>query len=174
MHVNKLQNHWVPDASAAAAASWLPCLQLEDHSRLLLESRKAEVTALLFCCGASCWVSQPYLIILNQSLPGTSCIVSLRAVDCQGFAQDSRLKAILHLFVLKRSRNNLRLSRLQLCTGKYDLVSQLLAAKEASGKTFTQISEEIGLTNAFTAQLFHNQVCDSTCTHLPAGCTNCT
>ncbi|KAL3150110.1 hypothetical protein ABBQ38_013449 [Trebouxia sp. C0009 RCD-2024] len=41
--------------------------------------------------------------------------------------------------------------------GKYDLVSQLLAAKEASGKTFTQISKELGLTNAFTAQLFHNQ-----------------
>ena len=42
--------------------------------------------------------------------------------------------------------------------GKYDLVGQLLAAKEASGKTFTQISQEIGLTNAFTAQLFYNQV----------------
>jgi len=41
--------------------------------------------------------------------------------------------------------------------GKYDLVGQLLAAKEASGKTFTQISQEIGLTNAFTAQLFYNQ-----------------
>lgn len=41
--------------------------------------------------------------------------------------------------------------------GKFDLVGQLLAAKEASGKTFTQISKEIGLTNAFTAQLFHNQ-----------------
>lgn len=41
--------------------------------------------------------------------------------------------------------------------GKYDLVGQLLAAKEASGKTFTQISKEIGLTNAYTAQLFHNQ-----------------
>ena len=44
------------------------------------------------------------------------------------------------------------------CAGKNDLVGQLLAAKEASGKTFTQISKEIGLTNAFTAQLFHNQV----------------
>jgi len=41
--------------------------------------------------------------------------------------------------------------------GKHDLVGQLLAAKEASGKTFTQISKEIGLTNAFTAQLFYNQ-----------------
>ncbi|KAA6424890.1 MAG: Cyanate hydratase [Trebouxia sp. A1-2] len=40
---------------------------------------------------------------------------------------------------------------------KHDLVGQLLAAKEASGKTFTQISKEIGLTNAFTAQLFYNQ-----------------
>lgn len=45
--------------------------------------------------------------------------------------------------------------------GKYDLVAQLLAAKEASGKTFTQISQEIGLTNAFTAQLFYNQVSTS-------------
>ena len=27
-------------------------------------------------------------------------------------------------------------------------------------RTFTQISEEIGLTNAYTAQLFHNQVGD--------------
>lgn len=45
-----------------------------------------------------------------------------------------------------------------LAAGKFDLVSQLLAAKEASGKTFTQISQEVGLTNAYTAQLFHNQV----------------
>ncbi|KAK9832326.1 hypothetical protein WJX74_006380 [Apatococcus lobatus] len=41
--------------------------------------------------------------------------------------------------------------------GKLILVNSLLAAKEASGKTFTQISKEIGLTNAFTAQLFYNQ-----------------
>ena len=47
--------------------------------------------------------------------------------------------------------------------GKYDLVGQLLAAKEASGKTFTQISQEIGLTNAYTAQLFYNQVGNLAC-----------
>lgn len=43
-------------------------------------------------------------------------------------------------------------------TGKAELVSQLLAAKEASGKTFTQISKEIGRTNLYTTQLFFNQV----------------
>lgn len=43
-------------------------------------------------------------------------------------------------------------------TGKEDLVYQLLQAKKASGKTFTQIAEEVGLTNLYTAQLFHNQV----------------
>lgn len=37
------------------------------------------------------------------------------------------------------------------------MVSQLLAAKAASCKSFTQISKEVGLTNAYTAQLFHNQ-----------------
>lgn len=58
--------------------------------------------------------------------------------------------------------------------GKYDLVSQLLAAKEASGKTFTQISTEIGLTNAFTAQLFHNQACDHHSRHIAANYTGCT
>lgn len=42
--------------------------------------------------------------------------------------------------------------------GKHELVSRLLAAKEASGKTFTQISKEVGLTNVYTAQLFYNQV----------------
>jgi hypothetical protein len=43
-------------------------------------------------------------------------------------------------------------------TGKPELVSQLLAAKEASGKTFTQIGKEIGRTNLYTTQLFFNQV----------------
>ena len=37
-------------------------------------------------------------------------------------------------------------------------MQQLLAAKAASGKTFTQIAAEAGLTNAYTAQLFFNQV----------------
>ena len=57
--------------------------------------------------------------------------------------------------------------------GKLDLVGQLLAAKEASGKTFTQISEEVGLTNAFTAQLFHNQVCDENAFSGLLLCTSC-
>ncbi len=35
---------------------------------------------------------------------------------------------------------------------------KLLQAKKASGKTFTQIANEVGLTNLYTAQLFHNQV----------------
>jgi len=42
-------------------------------------------------------------------------------------------------------------------TGKTELVNGLLEAKRKSRKTFTQISEEIGLTNAYTAQLFYNQ-----------------
>ena len=42
--------------------------------------------------------------------------------------------------------------------GKHALVSRLLSAKEATGKTFTQISKEVGLTNVYTAQLFYNQV----------------
>lgn len=37
-------------------------------------------------------------------------------------------------------------------------VSQLLAAKEASGKTFSQIAAEVGLTNVYTTQLFYGQV----------------
>lgn len=45
--------------------------------------------------------------------------------------------------------NNLR--------NKQALVSRLLTAKESTGKTFTQIAEEVGLTNVFTAQLFYNQ-----------------
>ncbi|GAB4823727.1 hypothetical protein N2152v2_010773 [Parachlorella kessleri] len=40
---------------------------------------------------------------------------------------------------------------------KEELVQQLLTAKAASGKTFTQIAAEAGLTNAYTAQLFFNQ-----------------
>jgi cyanate lyase len=40
---------------------------------------------------------------------------------------------------------------------KLALVKQLIAAKEASGKSFTQISKEVGLTNLYTAQLFYNQ-----------------
>ncbi|KAI8467914.1 MAG: cyanate lyase C-terminal domain-containing protein [Monoraphidium minutum] len=36
-------------------------------------------------------------------------------------------------------------------------VQQLLAAKEKSGKSFSQIAKEVGLTNVYTAQLFHGQ-----------------
>lgn len=45
-----------------------------------------------------------------------------------------------------------------MCAAKPELVSQLLEAKEATGKTFTQIAQEVKLTNLYTAQLFHNQV----------------
>lgn len=40
---------------------------------------------------------------------------------------------------------------------KAALVQRLLAAKEQSGKTFDQIANECGLTNAYTAQLFFSQ-----------------
>jgi hypothetical protein len=42
--------------------------------------------------------------------------------------------------------------------GKAQLVSGLLAAKEASRKTFSQIAKEVGLTNVYTTQLFYHQV----------------
>ncbi|CAK0737267.1 hypothetical protein CVIRNUC_000883 [Coccomyxa viridis] len=38
-----------------------------------------------------------------------------------------------------------------------DLVRQLLEAKQASGKTYTEIAKEVGLTNLYTAQLFQHQ-----------------
>jgi hypothetical protein len=38
------------------------------------------------------------------------------------------------------------------------LVSDLLAAKRASGQTFTQIAAKLGLRNVYTAQLFYMQV----------------
>lgn len=41
---------------------------------------------------------------------------------------------------------------------KVRMVAEICAAKEATGKTFTQISQEVGLTNAYVAQLFLNQV----------------
>eukprot|EP00871_Galdieria_phlegrea_P000766 jgi/Galph1/1690/GphlegSOOS_G367.1 len=40
---------------------------------------------------------------------------------------------------------------------KAALVQRLLAAKEASGKTFDEIAKDCGLTNAYTAQLFFSQ-----------------
>ena len=48
---------------------------------------------------------------------------------------------------------------LQPCADKKNLVRQLLEAKQASGKTYTEIAKEVGLTNLYTAQLFQNQVC---------------
>ena len=39
-----------------------------------------------------------------------------------------------------------------------NLVKQLLEAKQASGKTYTEIAKEVGLTNLYTAQLFQHQV----------------
>ncbi len=41
---------------------------------------------------------------------------------------------------------------------KESIVEALLAAKADSGKTFTQIAKECGMTNLYIAQLFHNQV----------------
>ncbi|GAX75498.1 hypothetical protein CEUSTIGMA_g2941.t1 [Chlamydomonas eustigma] len=40
---------------------------------------------------------------------------------------------------------------------KQTLVDKLLGAKEASGKSFSQIGKEIGCTNFYTAALFYNQ-----------------
>lgn len=40
---------------------------------------------------------------------------------------------------------------------KKDLVRQLLEIKQTSGKTYTEIAKEVGLTNLYTAQLFQNQ-----------------
>lgn len=40
---------------------------------------------------------------------------------------------------------------------KQDRVKHLLAAKEKSGKTFSQIADECGLTNVYATQLFFNQ-----------------
>lgn len=37
------------------------------------------------------------------------------------------------------------------------LVDRLLAAKEATKKTFSQIGAEIGCSNLYTASLFYNQ-----------------
>jgi cyanate lyase len=40
---------------------------------------------------------------------------------------------------------------------KAALVQELLQVKALSGKSFTQIAEETGLTNAYVAQIFHRQ-----------------
>lgn len=48
-------------------------------------------------------------------------------------------------------------ARVNLQRDKEALVKRLLDAKESTGKTFTVIAEELGLTNAYTAQLFYNQ-----------------
>ena len=42
-------------------------------------------------------------------------------------------------------------------TEKKELVVKLLEAKRASGKTYSEIAKEVGLTNLYTAQLFQNQ-----------------
>lgn len=41
---------------------------------------------------------------------------------------------------------------------KKELVKRLLSAKQASGKTFSQIAASLNYTNIYTAQLFYNQV----------------
>lgn len=45
------------------------------------------------------------------------------------------------------------------------MIKSLLAAKEATGKSFTHIGQELGLTNTFAAQLFYNQVWAIFCQH---------
>ena len=37
------------------------------------------------------------------------------------------------------------------------MITSLLAAKERTGKSFTELGVELGLTNCATAQLFYNQ-----------------
>ena len=46
-------------------------------------------------------------------------------------------------------------------TDKKELVVKLLEAKKQTGKTYTELAKELGLTNMYTAQLFQNQVCCS-------------
>ena len=38
------------------------------------------------------------------------------------------------------------------------MIKSLLAAKEATGKSFTHIGQDLGLTNTYAAQRFYNQV----------------
>eukprot|EP00899_Mesostigma_viride_P014152 jgi/Mesvir1/22738/Mv14141-RA.1 len=40
---------------------------------------------------------------------------------------------------------------------KAELVGRLMAAKEASGRSYSEIADAVGLTNAYVAQLFLNQ-----------------
>lgn len=40
---------------------------------------------------------------------------------------------------------------------KKELVAKLLAAKEASGKTYDELSDALGLCNVYVAQIFHAQ-----------------
>ena len=42
-------------------------------------------------------------------------------------------------------------------SSKKQLIDMLLVAKEKAGKTFTEIGQEIGCTNFYTAALFYNQ-----------------
>ena len=45
-----------------------------------------------------------------------------------------------------------------LSAGRHEAIDGLLAAKEATGKSFTDLGLELGLTNTYCAQLFFNQV----------------
>ena len=40
---------------------------------------------------------------------------------------------------------------------KKELVAELLAAKDASGKTWDELADALGYCNVYVAQLFHNQ-----------------
>ena len=61
------------------------------------------------------------------------------------------------LYIGTGCRQSNGMAAVNLLRDKQGLVCRLLAAKEATGKTFTQIAAEIGTTNAYTAQLFYNQ-----------------
>ena len=43
---------------------------------------------------------------------------------------------------------------------KAELVERLMAAKAASKLSFDDIAQELGVTNAYVAQLFTNQACN--------------
>jgi len=76
---------------------------------------------------------------LQQDLTNTAAMQRVRCVRAQANgAQISRPAPPAHL-------------------GKAQVVQRLLQAKDASGKTFSQIAAEIGCTNVYAAALFHNQ-----------------
>jgi cyanate lyase len=64
---------------------------------------------------------------------------------------------LISLILLINNINGQTCSGVSKAIQKEQLVERLLDAKAKSGLTFDQIAEKIGLTNAYTAQLFMNQ-----------------